>query len=175
MSSTKPVPFQSIRHFIFDIDGVLTDGTVWVMPGGEQVRRMNIKDGYALQLAQRSGFTISVVSGSARSSVEDRLHNLGIQDVHFSVMDKAAFIFARIREMGWDPALTLYMGDDIPDLAAMSLVGLPACPADAATEVIEAAQYVSPYNGGMGCVRDVIEQVLRLTGKWSFQPGISSR
>lgn len=175
MSSAPPVLFQSIRHFIFDIDGVLTDGTIFVMPGGEQVRRMNIKDGYALQLAHRMGYSISIVSGSDRSGVEDRLHKLGIKDVHFSVTDKAGFLLARMNEMGWDPTLTLYMGDDLPDLPAMSLVGIPACPKDAASEVLSAAKYISPYTGGMGCVRDVIEQVLRLKGHWEHQTGITSK
>lgn len=175
MSSAQPVLFQSIRHFIFDIDGVLTDGTVFVMPGGEQVRRMNIKDGYALQLAHRMGYSVSIVSGSDRSGVENRLHKLGIKDVHFSVADKSGFLLARMSEMGWDPALTLYMGDDLPDLPAMSLVGLPACPKDAASEVLSVAKYISPYTGGMGCVRDVIEQVLRSNGHWKHQTGVSSK
>ncbi len=175
MNSALPALFQSIRHFIFDIDGVLTDGSVWVMPGGEQVRRMNIKDGFALQLAHRCGYSIAVISGSAPSAVRSRLQNLGITDVHFSVADKAGFLLARMQELCWDPALTLYMGDDLPDLAAMLLVGLPACPNDAAPEIRSAAKYISPVSGGMGCVRDVIEQVLRLNGHWSAQPGIASR
>ena len=175
MSSAQPVLFQSIRHFIFDVDGVLTDGTVLVLPGGEQVRRMNIKDGYALQLAQRMGYTILIVSGSERSGVEDRLHKLGIKDVHFSVSDKASFVLARMREMGWDPALTLYMGDDLPDLPVLQLIGLPTCPKDAAEEIRAVSAYISPHTGGMGCVRDVIEQVLRAQGDWEHQSGISSK
>ncbi len=175
MNSALPALFQSTRHFIFDIDGVLTDGTIWVMSGGEQVRRMNIKDGFALQLAHRCGYSITIISGSAPSAVIDRLQKLGVNDVHFSVGDKAGFLLARMQEMGWDPALALYMGDDLPDLAALSLVGLPTCPYDAAPEVRSAAKYISPLGGGMGCVRDVIEQVLRLNGHWSAQPGIASR
>lgn len=175
MSSAQPVPFQSIRHFIFDIDGVLTDGTVWVMPGGEQVRRMNIKDGYALQLAQQLGYSITVVSGSAPSAVSDRLQKLGITDVHFAVADKAGFLLARIQEMGWDRTRILYMGDDLPDLSPMKLVGMSACPQDAVSEIRSAVHYVSPFPGGLGCVRDVIEQVLRLNGHWNYQTGIQSR
>ena len=170
-----PARFQSIRHFVFDIDGVLTDGTILVMPDGEQVRRMNIKDGFALQLAHHHGYNILVISGSARSSVESRLHKLGITDVHFSVTDKAGFLLAKIQEKGWDPTCILYMGDDLPDLPALSLVGLPSCPHDAAPELQTMASYISPMNGGMGCVRDVIEQVLRLNGQWKLQSGISSR
>jgi 3-deoxy-D-manno-octulosonate 8-phosphate phosphatase (KDO 8-P phosphatase) len=170
-----PSRFESIRHFVFDIDGVLTDGTIWVMPDGEQVRRMHIKDGFALQLAVHSGYPVLVISGSARSSVENRLHKLGIRDVHFSVSDKAGFLQTKMQELGWDPSLTLYMGDDLPDLPAMSLVGLPACPQDAAPELLSMARYISPVSGGMGCVRDVIEQVLRLNGHWNNQSGISSR
>ncbi|MEN9525636.1 MAG: hypothetical protein RLZZ256_1020 [Bacteroidota bacterium] len=175
MPSLETFPFQSVRHFIFDIDGVLTDGSVWVMPGGEQVRRMNIKDGYALQLAIKMGYTVTVISGSARSAVDDRLLKLGILDVHFGVVNKASFLLARMSEMGWDPSLALYMGDDVPDLGAMSLVGLACCPSDAAADILSAAQYISPMGGGMGCVRDVIEQVLRLNDHWSHQPDIASR
>ena len=167
--------FDSIRHFIFDVDGVLTDGTIWVMPTGEQVRRMNIKDGYALQLALKKGYSITILSGSARSSVEDRLQKLGIQDIHFGVTNKAAFLLARMTEMGWDPSLVLYMGDDLPDLAAMEIVGLPCCPQDAATEITSNAAYVSSFGGGQGCVRDVIEQVLRSNGHWMHQSDIASR
>ena len=174
-NATLPSRFQSIRHFVFDIDGVLTDGSVWVLPDGEQMRRMSIKDGFALQLAKKAGFDILVISGSARSSVETRLHKLGITDVHFSISDKASFLIARFQELGWDPSLTLYMGDDLPDLAALSLVGLPTCPHDAAPELQSTAQYISPFTGGNGCVRDVIEQVLRANGKWKPEPGIASR
>ncbi len=175
MPISTPVLFQSVKHFIFDVDGVLTDGTIYVMPGGEQVRRMNIKDGYALQLAKRKGYSITVVSGSDRSAVADRLSKLGINDVFFSVTDKPSFVSSIIKEKGWSSDQVLYMGDDIPDLAVMSLVGLPAAPKDAAPEILSAAKYISPLTGGMGCVRDVIEQVLRLNDHWQFETGITSR
>lgn len=175
MSSVQPVAFSAIRQFIFDIDGVLTDGTVYVMPGGEQVRRMNIKDGYALQLARQMGYSLLIVSGSARSAVADRLEKLGVDDIHFSVSDKAGFILNRMQALGWEPLHTLYMGDDLPDLAAMLLVGRSACPNDAVAEIRSAAHYISPYTGGMGCVRDVIEQVLRSNGHWKHQSDIRSR
>ncbi len=175
MSIAQPVAFSAIRHFIFDIDGVLTDGTIYVMPGGEQVRRMNIKDGYALQLARKMGYSLLIVSGSARSAVADRLEKLGLDDIHFSVSDKAGFILKRLQELGWDRQHTLYMGDDLPDLEAMSLVGRSACPHDAAIEIRSAAHYISPVPGGMGCVRDVIEQVLRSNGHWKHQSDIRSR
>ena len=170
-----PARFRSILNFVFDIDGVLTDGTVLVLPDGAQARRMNIKDGFALQLAHHTGYNILVISGSAPSAVESRLQKLGITNVYFSVTDKAGFLGAKIQELGWDPALTLYMGDDLPDLPAMSLVGLPACPHDAAPELQSMAKYISPFSGGMGCVRDVIEQVLRQNDHWKLQAGISSR
>lgn len=170
-----PSRFQSIRHFVFDIDGVLTDGTVWVMPEGDQVRRMSIKDGFALQLARQSGYNVLVISGSAASSVESRLHKLGITDVHFSITDKAGFLSATFQANGWELDQALYLGDDLPDLPAMALVGLPACPKDAASELLSFAHYISPLAGGRGCVRDVIEQVLRLNGHWHFKPGIASR
>ncbi|MFM7672725.1 MAG: KdsC family phosphatase [Bacteroidota bacterium] len=175
MSNVPSTSFQSIRHFIFDVDGVLTDSTVWVMPAGEQVRRMNIKDGYALQLALKKGYTITILSGSTPSSVQDRLQKLGITDIHFSVSDKAGFMKAHSQEKGWDLSQILFMGDDLPDLDAMSLVGLATCPKDAVSEILEQVAYVSPLTGGLGCVRDVIEQVLRHQGQWQHLSNISSR
>lgn len=175
MSNAQPVSFSRIRHFIFDIDGVLTDGTIYVMPEGEQVRRMNIKDGYALQLARQLGYSLMIVSGSAPSAVANRLQKLGLDDIYFSVSDKAAFISTRLQERGWDPQHTLFMGDDLPDLKALLEVGVSACPNDAASEIRSAAMYISPLGGGMGCVRDVIEQVLRANGHWQHQSNIRSR
>ncbi|MBM3432023.1 MAG: 3-deoxy-D-manno-octulosonate 8-phosphate phosphatase [Bacteroidetes bacterium] len=175
MSPAQPVAFALIRHFIFDIDGVLTDGTVYVMPGGEQVRRMNIKDGYAIQLADKMGYSLLIVSGSAPSAVADRLGKLGLDAIHFSVSDKADFISTHMQQACWDPKHTLYMGDDLPDLSAMMVVGLSACPSDAASELRAVANYISPYGGGRGCVRDVIEQVLRSNNHWIHSSDIRSR
>ncbi len=167
--------FKDITTFIFDVDGVLTDGTVLVLENGLQARRMSIKDGFALQLAVKSGYRVMVVSGSSPSPVVDRLNKLGITDVHMSVLDKEAFISDFIRTNKLKPEEVLYMGDDLPDLPAMSVVGLPTCPSDAASEIVAAAKYISSVTGGNGCVRDVIEQVLTANGHWKYTAGIASK
>jgi len=167
--------FKKITCFVFDVDGVLTDGTVLVMDGGLQARRMNIKDGFALQMAVKNGYRVLIISGGDSPQVAQRLNRLGITDVHMSVLDKKAFIAKYISENKLKSAGVLYMGDDLPDLPAMQIVGLPCCPADAVMEVKEAAQYISPINGGFACVRDVIEKVLRLNDQWNYQPDIASR
>ena len=167
--------FKKITTFIFDVDGVLTDGTVLVLENGLQARRMSIRDGYALQLAIKKGYRILIVSGAAASPVIDRLNKLGIKDIHMGVADKKAFIEIFISNNNLEKEQVLFMGDDMPDLPGMSVVGLPACPADAVTEIREIAQYISPLNGGFGCVRDVIEKVLKLKGDWQHTEDIASR
>ena len=167
--------FASITTFIFDIDGVLTDGTVLVLENGLQARTMSIKDGFALQLAVKSGYRVMAISGSSPSPVIDRLNKLGIKEVHMSVMDKKSFLSAYIEKNNLRKEEVLYMGDDLPDLPAMSVTGLAACPADAASEIKQAAHYVSPVNGGHGCARDVIEKVLKENGHWKFHPDVASR
>ncbi len=167
--------FKNITTFIFDVDGVLTDGTVLVLENGLQARRMSIKDGYALQLAVRKHYRILIISGAAASPVVDRLNKLGITDVHMGVTDKKSFVKNFIANHNLTAEQVLFMGDDMPDLPAMSVVGVPACPADAATEIKEMAKYISPMNGGYGCVRDVIEKVLKLRGHWEHTGDITSR
>lgn len=167
--------FKNITTFIFDVDGVLTDGTVLVLENGLQARRMNIKDGYALQLAVKKGYRLLVISGAAASPVVDRLNKLGITDIHMGVADKKTFIKNFITNKNLSTDQVLFMGDDMPDLSAMSIVGLPVCPADAVMEIKEAAKYVSPVNGGYGCVRDVIEKVLKLKNDWQHTTDIASR
>jgi 3-deoxy-D-manno-octulosonate 8-phosphate phosphatase (KDO 8-P phosphatase) len=167
--------FKPIRTFIFDVDGVLTDGTVLVMENGLQARRMSIRDGFALQLAVKCGYRVIIVSGSSPSPVIDRLSKLGITEVHMSVLDKETFIAELMDRFKIKKEEVLYMGDDLPDLPVMSTVGLSACPADAAPEIREAAKYISTVNGGAGCVREVIENVLKLNDDWHFQPGVASR
>lgn len=167
--------FQKITTFIFDVDGILTDGTVIVMENGIQARRMHIKDGFALQMAQKNGYKILVISGSNSPQVADRLHKLGIMDVHMSVLDKGSLVTDYMKANNLKPEQVLYMGDDLPDIPAMSVVGLACCPADAVNEVKEIVQYISPYNGGQACVRDVIEKVLKLNDHWNYQPDITSR
>jgi 3-deoxy-D-manno-octulosonate 8-phosphate phosphatase (KDO 8-P phosphatase) len=167
--------FKPITTFIFDMDGVLTDGTVLVLEDGLQARRMSIKDGYALQLAVKKGYRILVVSGATSLPVADRLNKLGITSIHMSVANKKSFVEKFMLDNDLRSEEILFMGDDIPDLTAMSCVGLPVCPADAMEEVKVISKYISPLTGGNGCVRDVIEQVLRSNNNWHHEADIASR
>jgi 3-deoxy-D-manno-octulosonate 8-phosphate phosphatase (KDO 8-P phosphatase) len=166
--------FNKISTFIFDVDGVLTDGTVILLPGGEQARKMNIKDGYALQLAIKQGYNICVITGGKSESVKRRLEGLGIKDIYLNVSDKVD----RLEDFIYSNHLTydeiLYMGDDMPDYEAMQKVFLPVCPYDAAPEIKSICQYISPYTGGNGCVRDVVEQVLKVQEKWQHIKDVKS-
>jgi 3-deoxy-D-manno-octulosonate 8-phosphate phosphatase (KDO 8-P phosphatase) len=167
--------FKKITTFIFDVDAVLTDGTVLVLENGVQARRMNIKDGFALQMAEKNGYKVLIISGGNSPQVAERLEKLGITDVHMSVLDKKAFVLDYMLTNKLKAEQVLYMGDDLPDLPAMSAVGLPCCPADAVNEVKEAVQYISPINGGCACVRDVIEKVLKLNDHWQYRVDVTSR
>lgn len=166
--------FTPINTFVLDMDGVLTDGTVWVMPDGEWVRRMHIRDGYVLQLAVKKGYQVWVITGSSSKPVEERLRKLGILEIHQQVKDKQALLNALMQQYHITPQQVLYMGDDIPDLKAMRICGLPACPKDAARDILEMAAYISPFKGGEGCVRDVIEKVMRIQGSWSEDISVAS-
>jgi len=172
---TVPDAFKKITTFIFDIDGVLTDGTVLVLENGLQARRMSIRDGYALQLAIKKGYRLLVISGANASPVTDRLNKLGIKEVHMTVLNKKSFVekYMSANNLGVDEVL--YMGDDLPDQDVMSMVGLPVCPADAVEEIRVISKYISPSPGGNGCVRDVIEQVLKGNDDWHHQDDVASR
>ena len=163
-----------VKTFVFDIDGVLTDGGLLVDHENNWLRRMNVRDGYALQLAVKSGFRIVVISGSNPMEVANRLNKLGVEDVFMNVGHKEKFL----RELAFKRNLAfsemLYMGDDIPDLSCMKLVGLAACPADAVFEIKEVSSYISHSRGGYGCVRDVIEKVLKLNNKWPLSTSTPS-
>ena len=167
--------FKKITTFIFDIDGVLTDGTVLVLEDGVQARRMHIKDGFALQMAEKNGYKVLIISGGNSPQVAERLEKLGISNVHMSVLDKKVFVLDYMSQNKLKTEEVLYMGDDLPDLPVLSVVGLPSCPADAVHEVKEAVQYISPINGGNACVRDVIEKVLKLNDHWQYRTDVTSR
>jgi len=167
--------FKKITTFIFDMDGVLTDGSVLVLENGLQARKMSIKDGYALQLARSKGYRILVVSGAQSAPVAERLNKLGITDVFMTVADKKSFVAKIMADHKLRADEILFMGDDIPDQEAMSLVGLSACPADAVAEIKTVSKYISPVAGGSGCVRDVIEQVLKSNGHWHHQKNVASK
>ncbi len=158
--------FKKITTFVLDVDGVLTDSSILVLNDGQFARRMNIKDGYALQLAIKKGYRILVISGGTSEAVKNRLQKLGISDVYLNVSNKRKIFQDYLTRHHLMPEEVLYMGDDIPDLAVMKLAGLACCPADAVAEIKEISAYISPALGGEGCVRDVIEKVLKLNNHW---------
>ena len=157
---------NDVRMFVFDVDGVLTDGSLLVMPDGEFLRRMNIKDGYAMQLAIKKGYMIAIISGGHSTGVPIRLQRLGIQEVHMGVLNKSEVYEAVLLKNNIRTGEVLFMGDDLPDLPLIRKCGVPCCPADAVHEIISESIYISRKNGGEGCVRDVIEQVMRMQGNW---------
>ncbi len=158
---------NGITTFIFDVDGVLTDSTVHVTQTGEMLRTMNIRDGFAMKAAVESGYNVCVISGGSSEGVRIRLRNLGITDIHLACPDKVQNYKEYIDIYNIKPGQVLYMGDDIPDYHVMQLVGLPTCPQDARPEIKAISKYISHKNGGKGAVRDVIEQVMKVQGKWN--------
>ena len=167
--------FRNITTFVFDIDGVLTDGTILLFDNGEQLRRMNIKDGYALQLAVKKGYRVLAISGADSEAAKLRLNKLGIADVFTKVDDKKKKLLDYIKEHHLKKEQFLFMGDDIPDYKVMQETGLSCAPSDAVPEIKHIAKYISPYKGGDGCVRDVIEKVLKLNGHWDVDTSVASK
>jgi 3-deoxy-D-manno-octulosonate 8-phosphate phosphatase (KDO 8-P phosphatase) len=166
--------FKPITTFIFDVDGVLTDGSLLVMPNGLHARRMNIKDGYALQLAVKRGYRVIIISGGDSPEVKERLHKLGVHEVLMGVKNKLQTLRQLMKDNSVEKDELLFMGDDIPDAEAMEIVGLPCCPADAVIEIKEASKYISHFKGGEGCARDVLEKVLKLRGDWNNDKSIQA-
>ncbi len=167
MSKSYKEIMPQITTFIFDVDGVLTDGNVSVLSNGELIRSMNIKDGYALKTAVNKGYNVCIISGGTNEGVRLRLQGLGIADIYLGAHHKTKQLHEYIKNRGIKLEHVLYMGDDIPDTPVMKLVGLAACPKDAVPEVQDISHYISQKKGGKGCVRDVIEQVLKVKDKWS--------
>ena len=157
---------NNITTFIFDVDGVLTDSSVHVTPTGEMLRIMNIRDGFAMKAAIESGYAICIISGGNNEGVHIRLKNLGITDIHLAAPDKVATFKEYTQLYNINPEHVLYMGDDIPDYHVMQLVGLPTCPQDASPEIKAICKYISHKKGGKGAVREIIEQVMKVQGKW---------
>jgi 3-deoxy-D-manno-octulosonate 8-phosphate phosphatase (KDO 8-P phosphatase) len=157
---------KHIKAFILDVDGVLTNGMVHVTETGEQLRQFNIKDGYAIQLAVKRGYMIVVLSGSTSKGVKLRLEGLGVKNVFLNLDSKTEAYINFLNSSGLSSDQILYVGDDIPDLAVMKQVGLAVCPSDAAEEIKSVSHYISPKSGGEGCVRDIIEKVLRIQNAW---------
>ena len=167
--------FKSVKTFVFDIDGVLTDGTVTVFDNGQLYRKMHVKDGYALQLAIKMGYEVVVISGAVSEPVKTRLAGLGIHNIHLGIQDKQSCLINCLLQNNLPMESTLYMGDDIPDWEVMKIVGLSCCPVDAVPEIKQISTYISPFKGGEGCVRDVIEKVLKLNNQWPLHTRIASR
>ena len=157
---------KHITTFIFDYDGVLTDGSVIMMADGEALRISNIKDGYALQLAVKKGYNVAIISGARSASMSERLKALKITDVFLGIENKIDTLRNYLSSKNIEPSQVLFMGDDIPDYEVMLHVGMPTCPADAAEEIKKVSKYISHLPGGKGCVRDVLEQVMKVQGKW---------
>jgi len=166
MSKSYKEIMNDITTFIFDVDGVLTDSSVHITPTGEMLRVMNIRDGFAMKAAIESGYHVCIISGGSNEGVRIRLKNLGIKDIHLACPDKVKKFREYTELYNIKSEQVLYMGDDIPDYHVMKLVGLPTCPQDASPEIKGISNYISHKNGGRGAVRDVIEQVMKVQGKW---------
>ncbi len=169
MTTSYKQLMNHITTLIFDVDGVLTDGIITVTTDGEMLRSMNIKDGYALKSAVMAGYNVCIISGGSNEGVRKRLEGLGITDIYLGAHHKIIQFEAYCALKNIKPKNCLYMGDDIPDIPVMQQVGLSVCPQDAAPEVKDVSGYISQINGGKGCVREVIEQVMRVQQKWSTQ------
>lgn len=159
--------FKNITTVVLDVDGVLTNGDIILMPGMQPVRKMNAKDGYAMQLAVRNGIRMAIITGGRSPEVKERLQGLGITDIYLGASSKMESYEDLKMCYDLEDDEILYVGDDLPDYDIMKLVALAAAPQDAAPEIKAVADYVSPINGGKGCVRDVLEQLLKIQGKWA--------
>lgn len=157
---------HEIKAFVFDFDGVMTDGSVWTFADNETVRCGNIKDGYAIQYAVKRGYIVCVISGATSKSINNRMQSLGVKHIYTGCAQKIDTYNSFLRENNLKKENVVCMGDDIPDYEIMKNAGIAACPADAAIEIKEISDYISIHPGGKGCVRDIIEQVLRLHGVW---------
>ena len=156
----------SVKAIIFDVDGVLSLSTIQMSPAGLPVRTVNIKDGYAIQLAIKMGMKIAIISGGTDPSIEERYRKLGMTDIFMSCSTKIQVLNQYLADNHLSADEVIYVGDDIPDYEIMKVVGCPCCPADACSDIKEISPYVSPYDGGKGCARDIIEQILRAKGLW---------
>jgi 3-deoxy-D-manno-octulosonate 8-phosphate phosphatase, YrbI family len=166
---------HEIKAFVFDVDGVFTDGTVLVTESGDLLRAHNAKDGYAIRSAVLAGYPIGIITGGTSATIPRRFKMLGIEDIYIGSHTKIEALEDFCQKHGLKAQEVLFMGDDIPDLLAMRACGLACCPADAVEEVKQAAAYISPFVGGRGCVRDIVEQVMRLQGKWYQDTGVVSQ
>lgn len=157
---------KEITTFIFDVDGVLTNGDILASESGELLRTFNIKDGYALQLAVKKGYHVCIISGGSGQAMARRFAGLGIPEVFLGVADKTEVFHDYLKRNNILAEQVLYMGDDLPDFKVMQLAGLAVCPNDASEEIKSISSYISPCNGGKAAVREIIEKTLKVQGKW---------
>lgn len=157
-----------VKAFAFDVDGVLSSQIIPLFPNGEPMRTANIKDGYVLQLAVKLGYQVAIITGGNTDAVKQRYINLGIQDVYMGIREKLPVFEEWMAKYDLLPENVLYMGDDLPDYPVMKEVGIPVCPNDAVEEIKSLCKYISDKPGGEGCVRDVMEQVLRVHNQWGL-------
>lgn len=160
---------SKIRGIVFDVDGVLSPSTIPMDSNGDPMRMVNIKDGYALQLAAKLGMKMAIITGAKTPAVRCRYQSLGLKDIYIAVAEKLPCLERWMAERGLRAEEVMYVGDDIPDMPCLLAVGLGVAPADAAREIKDAARYISPLNGGYGVARDVIEQTLKAQGLWLHQ------
>jgi len=161
---------QKLKHvkgFIFDVDGVFTDGKIYILPDGKQMRNMSVKDGYAVHFAIKKGYPIGIISGGRCESIRVRFEELGVRDIYLASKDKNNDFADFLKKNNLSTEDIMYVGDDLPDLPVMMKAGLAACPSDAAQEIQNIAHYISHKRSGDGCVREIIEQVLKTQGKWA--------
>ena len=157
---------HDVSCFIFDVDGVLSDGRVLALASGEQARSFLVKDGYGIERALLAGYHVAIISGGNQIGVQKRLEFLKIKHIHLGVKDKIEVFTNLCTELHIQPEEVLYVGDDLPDYDVMKLAGLPCCPQDATQEIKEISLYISDKKGGKGCVRDVVERVMKVQGTW---------
>ncbi|WP_375239847.1 KdsC family phosphatase [Aurantibacter sp.] len=159
---------HQITTFIFDVDGVLTNGDIQISENGELLRTMNVKDGFGVKYAIKQGYNMAIISAGTNQGVKQRLETLGITNVFLDSQNKLEVYNSFVEKHNLKPEEILYVGDDIMDIEVMKLVGLACCPQDAVPEVKQISNYISHKNGGKGCVREIIEQVLKVQNKWNF-------
>lgn len=164
-SRTYKERLKDLNAFLFDVDGVFTDNRVLMLPGTEPVRTFHTRDAYAVQHAIKEGLRIVIISGGRSEGVRESFQRLGVTELHLGTANKVER-FEQLVTEGLDPTRAAYMGDDIPDMRVMQRVALPCCPSDAAEEIKAISTYVSRYPGGGGCVRDLLEQVMKVQGRW---------
>lgn len=173
MEKNYKAKLKDINTFIFDVDGVFTNNIVYLSTDGEQLRTANVRDGYTVQLAVKLGLRIVILSGGRGEATRKRFDGLGVKDIFLGAGTKIDVFNQFIKDNGINEQDVCYMGDDIPDYTVMHKVGLATCPADAVPEIKGIVHYVSPFKGGEGCVRDIIEQALKMKGLWMTEEGKS--